>query len=123
MSGRILIVDDERVIREVQAEYLLSKGYEVVVAESGAQALHILNGPEAVFSVAIVDWKMAGVNGRAVFDLIRSRFPKTQVVISTGRTSAELPDQTVRKMGGSLLRKPFSLKTLGTEVDRQLSSK
>ena len=121
MSGRILIVEDERVIREVQAEYLMSQGYEVVVAESGAQALLILNGPEADFAVAVVDWQMAGVNGRAVFDLIRSRFPKTQVVISTGRTSAELPEQIVHRLGGKLLRKPFSLKTLGVEVERQLS--
>lgn len=121
MKRRVLIVDDERVIREVQAEYLQGLGYEVVVAESGAQALHILNGPENDFAVAVVDWQMAGVNGRAVFELIRSRFPDTQVVISTGRTSAELSDQTVFRMGGSLLRKPFSLKTLGREVDRQLS--
>ena len=121
MKRRVLIVDDERVIREVQAEYLQGRGYEVVVAESGAQALHILNGPENDFAVAVVDWQMAGVNGRAVFELIRSRFPDTQVVISTGRTSAELSDQTVFRMGGSLLRKPFSLKTLGREVDRQLS--
>ena len=121
MKRRVLIVDDERVIREVQAEYLQGLGYEVVVAESGAQALHILNGPENDFAVAVVDWQMAGVNGRAVFELIRSRFPDTQVVISTGRTSAELSDQTVFRMGGSLSRKPFSLKTLGREVDRQLS--
>jgi len=121
MKRRVLIVDDERVIREVQAEYLQGLGYDVVVAESGAQALHILNGPENDFAVAVVDWQMAGVNGRAVFELIRSRFPDTQVVISTGRTSAELSDQTVFRMGGSLLRKPFSLKTLGREVDRQLS--
>ena len=121
MKRRVLIVDDERVIREVQAEYLQGLGYEVVVAESGAQALHILNGPEDDFAVAIVDWQMAGVNGRAVFELIRTRFPETQVVISTGRTSAELSDQTVFRMGGSLLRKPFSLKTLGNEVDRHLS--
>ena len=121
MKRRVLIVDDERVIREVQAEYLQGLGYEVVVAESGAQALHILNGPEEDFAVAIVDWQMAGVNGRAVFELIRTRFPETQVVISTGRTSAELSDQTVFRMGGSLLRKPFSLKTLGNEVDRHLS--
>ena len=121
MKRRVLIVDDERVIREVQAEYLQGLGYEVVVAESGAQALHILNGPENDFAVAVVDWQMAGVNGRSVFELIRSRFPDTQVVISTGRTSAELSDQTVFRMGGSLLRKPFSLKTLGREVDRQLS--
>ncbi|MEC7242478.1 MAG: response regulator [Myxococcota bacterium] len=121
MKRRVLIVDDERVIREVQAEYLQGLGYEVVVAESGVQALHILNGPQAGFEVAVVDWQMAGVNGRAVFDLIRARFPETQVVISTGRTSAELSEQTVFRMGGSLLRKPFSLKTLGIEVDRQLS--
>ena len=121
MKRRVLIVEDERVIREVQAEYLQSLGYEVVVAESGAQALHILNGPDSDFSVAVVDWQMAGINGRAVFELIRTRFPKTQVVISTGRTSAELSDQTVFRMGGSLLRKPFSLRALGIEVDRQLS--
>ena len=42
MTQRILIVDDEREIRELQAEYLVARGYEVATAASGAEALRLL---------------------------------------------------------------------------------
>ena len=118
MEKRILIVDDEREIRELQAEYLQAQGYEVVVASSGAEALRILAETPRGFSVAIVDWQMAGVHGRTVIDAIRRKASHIKVLISTGKTAAEVSDQTAERLGGGMLRKPFSLRSLGAEVQR-----
>jgi DNA-binding response OmpR family regulator len=118
MSQSVLIVDDEREIRELQAEYLRAQGYDVVITSSGGEAISVLRNELNRFAVAIVDWQMAGIDGRAVFDMIRRRCPHVQVLISTGRAPEELSDQTVQRLGGVLLRKPFSLRTLGVEVQR-----
>jgi DNA-binding response OmpR family regulator len=118
VSQSILIVDDEREIREIQAEYLEAQGFDVVKASSGGEAISLLHYEADRFAVAIVDWQMAGIDGRAVIDLIRRKYPHVQVLISTGRSPEELSENTARRLGSSLLRKPFSLRSLGVEVQR-----
>ena len=122
MAQGILIVDDEQPIRELQGEYLGGLGYDVVEAASGGEAISRLQSEAERFSVAIVDWQMAGINGRAVIDLIRRQCPHVQVLISTGRTEEELSDQVALRIGGKLLRKPFSLRALGAEVERLVAT-
>ena len=118
MAQRILIVDDEREIRELQAEYLLARGYEVATAASGAEALRLLQDRSASFDLAIVDWQMSGIHGRAVIDVIRRDASHIKVLISTGKAPEEVSDQTARRLAGGMLRKPFSLRSLATEVER-----
>lgn len=118
MSQSVLIVDDEREIRELQAEYLRAQGYDVVITSSGGEAISVLRDESSRFAVAIVDWQMAGIDGRAVVDMIRRQCPHVRVLISTGRAPEELSDQTVHRLGGVLLRKPFSLRVLAVEVQR-----
>ncbi len=118
MSQSILIVDDEREIRELQAEYLRAQGYDVVIASSGGEAISVLRAESDRFAVAIVDWQMEGIDGRAVIELIRRQCAHVGVLISTGRAKEELSDQTAERLGSVLLRKPFSLRTLGVEVQR-----
>jgi len=117
-----LIVDDEREIRELQAEYLEAQGYDVVIASSGCEAILRLRDEASRFAVAVVDWQMEGIDGRAVVELIRRQCPHVRVLISTGKAPAELPESTVNRLGGSLLRKPFSLRSLGAEVCRLSAS-
>jgi DNA-binding response OmpR family regulator len=118
MSQSILLVDDEREIRELQAEYLRAQGFDVVMASSGGEAISVLQGESDRFAVAVVDWQMEGIDGRAVIDMIRRQCAHVRVVISTGRAKEELSDLTAQRLGGVLLRKPFSLRTLGVEVRR-----
>ncbi len=118
MSQSILIVDDEREIRELQAEYLRAQGFDVVITSSGGEAISILQAESDRFAVAVVDWQMEGIDGRAVIDMIRRQCAHVRVLISTGRAKEELSDQTAQRLGGVLLRKPFSLRALGVEVRR-----
>jgi CheY-like chemotaxis protein len=118
VSQSILIVDDEREIRELQAEYLRSQGYDVVIASSGGEAISVLGAESDRFAVAIVDWQMEGIDGRAVIDMIRRQCGHVRVLISTGRAKEELSDQTAQRFGGGVLRKPFTLRALGLEVRR-----
>lgn len=118
MSQSILIVDDEREIRELQAEYLDAQGYDVVTAASGGEAISLLRDEAHRFAVAVVDWQMTGIDGRAVIDMIRRQCPHVRVLISTGRAPEELSEQTVHRLGGVLLRKPFTLHSLYAEVQK-----
>ena len=62
---RLLVVDDEPEIREVVCEYLEGIGHHVDAAGSGKQAIEALAGTLLPYDVAIVDWTMPGIAGRA----------------------------------------------------------
>lgn len=110
-AGRILIVEDDVLIRAAAAEYLRGTGFEVVEAVNVEQALEILRaGPvQAVFT----DVKLPGLqSGLDLMRIVRSEFPKTGVLLTSGVVKAD----EVTLDGIALLRKPYFL----FEVERYL---
>ena len=61
MIAKILIVDDERTIRESVSLVLTEEGYETEIASTGSQALDLIN--EKDFDILITDLKMPGIDG------------------------------------------------------------
>ncbi len=84
----ILVVDDDPVQRELYGVYLSNLAKKLVAVASGEAALEILaEMPQAVFSAAVVDYDMPGMNG---LDLVRrlradSRFADLPILVVTGR--------------------------------------
>ena len=101
---RILLVEDEALIRVIVAESLTDAGYEVVQAESGEVALRLLERSGRL-DVLLTDIQMPGtVDGNAVALAAKQRHPGLPVIYVTGR-----PDTLHNDMGRSdaFLRKPF----------------
>jgi sigma-B regulation protein RsbU (phosphoserine phosphatase) len=67
---RVLIAEDDAVSRRLLEAMLVKRGYEVVVTRDGAEALEVLQGPDAP-SLAILDWMMPGMDGPAVCSALR----------------------------------------------------
>ncbi len=86
---RILVVDDERSIRETASTLLGSKGYEVRTAEDGFAALIELR--RALPDLVISDLKMAGMNGFELLSIIRRRFPQIPVIAISGEYNGLTP--------------------------------
>jgi len=105
--SRILVVDDEEEIRQLFVDILVPKGYEVVVAASGHEALE--RAREAAFDVVFLDIKMPGMNGVEAFEALREINPRSQYVMITGYAGSDLVDQSLA--GGALLclNKPFGV--------------
>ena len=113
MAGRVLIVDDEPIVREVLSRYLTRSGYEVETAEDGQEALDSLgsNPPDLV----VLDIMLPRLDGLSVFARLRER-ADTPVILLTAR--AEEPDRVVGLEIGAddYVTKPFSPRELVARV-------
>jgi len=110
MQKKILVVDDEKMIRDMLEKALTREGYEVICAESGEDALEILK--EHTAQVMFLDLKLPGMNGLELCREIRKSYPMSIAYAITGYASLfELSD--CRKAGfEGYFTKPFDLKTL-----------
>jgi two-component system response regulator MprA len=110
MSGRILIADDDRAIREALSRALSLEGYDVVQAPDGAQALSLIESsrPDA----AVLDVMMPNVDGLTVCRVLRAERNRIPVLMLTART--ETPDRVAGLDAGAddYLAKPFALEEL-----------
>ena len=109
-SGRILLADDDRPIREALTRALTLEGYEVVQASDGAQALSLIesNKPDA----AVLDVMMPNVDGLTVCRVLRAERNRLPVLMLTART--ETADRVAGLDAGAddYLPKPFELDEL-----------
>ena len=103
---RILVIDDEAVVRDVMAEILESSGYDVAVAETAERGLELLDtcDPEIVVS----DIQMPGLSGLDLLDAVRARRASLPVVLVTGAGTYNILTEALAQGAAGLLTKPFS---------------
>lgn len=104
--ARILVVDDESLVRRAMTRILTTEGYSVVTAGDGEEALRY--AADTVFDLAIVDYDMPGRDGLWVLSSLRELMPGCIRVLMTGRTDFPIVVEAVNR--GEVLRviqKPF----------------
>lgn len=111
-SGRVLIVEDEQVVRGLARRVLERYGYEVVEASGGAEALERLR--EGAFVVLVTDVIMPEMSGPQLVERARALHPSLPVLFMTGYAEEQLPGLT--QDGCSLIRKPFTPAALGERL-------
>jgi diguanylate cyclase (GGDEF)-like protein len=104
-GARVLVVDDDRLIREMTRDALVREGFHVEVAASGTEALGILerSGP---FDVVLTDLSMPEMDGLELMEKIKRAQPRTDVIVLTGYASLESALQALRLGAADYLRKP-----------------
>lgn len=102
---RILVVDDELVIRESLKGWLSKSGYQVDTAESGRTALAMLD--KTPYDLLFLDIKMPEMDGLAVLEQTRQRYPQTLVVMITAYGSVDTAVEAMKKGANDYLMKPF----------------
>ena len=115
--ARILLVDDDAIVREVTSEQLQTVGYAVLAAESGQAALDLLDAGE-VADLLISDLSMAGMDGVATIREAQKRRPGLPAILLTGfvTNAAELAVGGALSGTFSLLRKPATGQQLAERV-------
>jgi PAS domain S-box-containing protein len=112
---RILVVEDEPLVREVSTQILESLGYRVVAAANATEAMALVEG-ETHFDMIVTDVGLPGINGVQLVDMILQRRPGLKVVFVTGYGQNAIIDSANLPAGVGLLNKPFNTSSLGAKV-------
>jgi DNA-binding NtrC family response regulator len=126
MKGRIMVVDDEELIRLQIKTKLESSGCEVLEAGSAAELRNSLAGPQP--DVIVLDIKLGPrkEDDRAGLDLlpqIKKRWPETEVIVLTGRGTVEMALEAGRSGAYNFLSKPFESEKVLNDVKCALERK
>ena len=112
---RILVVDDEPMVRAVTSKLLRLKGHTVEEAEGGPQALDRI-GDAPPFDLVITDLSMPEMSGRELAAAIRERQPELPIMLLTGDTDAQAEGVDV----SAVVKKPFQLDALEATIQEVL---
>lgn len=102
-TPRILVVDDDEMVRYILATLLSGAGYRVAEAESGEAAIAMCS--EQSFALVLMDMFMPGMSGPEALEVIRERWPQTRLVLLSGAPE-ELKSETLLA-GVRFFPKPF----------------
>jgi CheY-like chemotaxis protein len=111
-QGRILVVDDDLPVRDVACKMLERAGFEVVLAESGRQALELFGDMRGSLRGVLLDWAMPDMNGDKVLQELRRIDASVPVVLTTGYSQSELAEVLSEGQLSGIVHKPFSYERL-----------
>ncbi|HXT98550.1 MAG TPA: HD domain-containing phosphohydrolase [Polyangia bacterium] len=117
-TARILVVDDEKVIREILADFLTMEGYVVHAVEDGAQALEELH--KRSYNLVISDLKMPNLSGLELIQKIGEESIPVITVIMTGFGTVETAIEAMKKGAYDYILKPFKVEEVIHIVQRGL---
>ena len=120
-SARILVVDDERSVRELLDITLRQEGYDVTVAIGGEAAVRALD--EATFDLVITDLRMRGMDGLGVLRAVKERAPQTVVLMITAYASTDTAVEAMKLGAYDYVTKPFKLDELRLTIANSLERK
>ncbi|MBN1517831.1 response regulator [Candidatus Sumerlaeota bacterium] len=109
--GRILVVDDEEMIRDVLKAMLSRLGFEAITAEDGLKGLSLFKQNNGRIACVILDLTMPKMNGMETYQEIRKISPATPIMITSGYTEQELADKHEVKHC-CFLQKPYQIDKL-----------
>ena len=118
---KILIVDDEQIVRESLANWLKEDGYQIAVAGDGPEALNKIK--ELPFHIVLLDLKMPGMDGIQVLQEVKKDFPDTEVIIMTAYGSVHTAVEAIKEGAYDYIVKPFDPEEVGLLIKKILEHK
>jgi two-component system, cell cycle sensor histidine kinase and response regulator CckA len=112
----ILLVEDEATLRQLAARALRARGFKVLLAADGAEALRILESHRQPIDLLVTDVVMPNMDGRELADRLRARMPDLKVLFLSGYMDDALLRRGVFDANETLLQKPFTPHTLAQRV-------
>ncbi|WP_420471620.1 cell cycle histidine kinase CckA [Brevundimonas sp. FT23042] len=119
-AGRILFVEDEAAVRGIAARLLRQRGYEVIEAEDGEQALELAEEHAGQIDMMISDVIMPGLDGPSLLKKARKYLGDAPVMFISGYAESDFSDLLQDETGVSFLPKPLDIKTLAERVKQEL---
>ncbi|MEO8812437.1 MAG: response regulator, partial [Caulobacteraceae bacterium] len=119
-AGRILFVEDEPLVRGIAARLLRDRGYEVIEARDGEEALVLARDNAGRIDLMISDVIMPGMDGPSLLKAARRYLGAAPVMFISGYAEAEFSDLLEGEAGVSFLPKPLDIKSLAEQVKLRL---
>jgi signal transduction histidine kinase/CheY-like chemotaxis protein len=119
-KGTILVVDDEVIIRELLGDILKSQGYRVLTAENGKEGIALYRKNMAIIDLIILDIIMPQMDGKQVYEQIKSFDPEARVLITSGYSKSKILDELLQKGVDGFLPKPFDIEALIKQLENIL---
>ena len=104
---RILVVDDEKVVRDGCNRVLTGRGYEIETAENGKEALAVLAGGDV--DIILLDLKMPVMGGEEVLEKVSVEYPQIPVIIITGHGTVDMAVECMKNGAYDFITKPFQI--------------
>src|SRR5829696_8430264 len=121
MKPKVMIVDDESVIREFVKTYLEGIGYEVSEAADGASLKAFFNGAQP--DIVLLDLKLPDADGLTLLPQMKKNWPEAEVIVLTGHGSIEAAVEATKRGAYYFQPKPLDGSTLKLQVERALEHK
>ena len=115
---RVLIVDDESLIRWSLAETLTDEGYGVLEAADGLSALEALRDTPRPVDVIMLDYRLPDSNGLQLLGKIRTLSPRSRVVMMTAHGTPEVIAEALRLGAVCVVNKPIEMREVADLVSR-----
>ena len=115
----VLVVDDERSMREFLTVMLKKEGHRVQLATTGEEALEKLESGQR-FKLILTDLKMPGISGLDVLEQVKSIDPACQVIVMTAYATADTAIRAIKNGAYDYITKPFKLDEAKLAVERAL---
>ena len=117
----ILVVDDEKSLRDFLTIMLENEGYAVETASSGEKAVKLILEKE--YDLVLTDFRMKKANGIEVLEAVKEKSPITPVVLMTAFASAETAVEAMKKGAYDYISKPFNVEDLQLMVKNAIEKK
>ena len=121
-SETVLLVEDEESVRLLVRDTLQMRGYKVIEAENGEEALKIAEGWQGEIQLMITDVVMPGIGGRELARQLAKSRPHTRILFLSGYTEDAILHEGGLEPGTAFLQKPFTLQNLARRVREVLKA-
>lgn len=113
---KILVIDDEEIVCARLRPALEKEGYLVETFTDSSRAKQRLDGQP--FDIVVTDLKMAGVDGMALLEFVKTRWPETRVVMISGFATVEITRSALQAGVRDIIAKPFKISQLKDLIDK-----
>ena len=120
-SETILLVEDSRLLAKVTRDFLVSDGYDVLMAANPREAFRISESHHAPIHLLLTDVVMPDINGRELAEQLLARRPEMKVLYMSGYTNGILLEHAFRAEDSAFIEKPFSHDALSRKVRHMLN--
>ena len=111
-ASRLLLVDDDALVRETLETALRRRNFAITCASSGAEALELIRAGRDAYDIVITDQKMPGMTGSELGEILVREWPKLPIILLTGFASG-LDEASVKAIGfDAMLMKPVTIDEL-----------
>lgn len=117
----ILLIDDERSIRDVATRILKSKGYQTFLAQDGEEALALYSQNRDKISLVITDMAMPNMDGTTTIQALRKINPDVIIIASSGFPDGDMSEQSPAFRPNAFLHKPYTARTLFDTIETALT--